>query len=64
MDQEQLEQKAHTSQTHELSQTHETSQKHAPSHPHKKHGIMMLACCLIPIVLVVAISAFGLKSRS
>lgn len=49
MDQEHLEQKTQTP---------------APSHAHKKHGIMMLACCLIPIVGVVAISAFGLKSRS
>ena len=64
MDQDQLEQKTHTSQTRELSQTQLTPQTPAPSHPHKKHGIMMLACCLIPIVLVVAVSAFGLKSRS
>ena len=64
MDPEQFEQKKHTSQTHDPSQTHMTSQTPTPSHNHKKHGIMMLACCLIPIAIMVAISAFGFKFRS
>ena len=64
MDQEQYEQKKHTSQTHELSQTHTTSQTPTSSHNHKKHGILMFACCLIPIALMIAISAFGFKFKS
>ena len=70
MDQDQFEQKKQTSQTHELSQTHDPSQTHmasqtpAPSHNHKKHGILMFACCLIPIALMIAISAFGFKFKS
>ena len=70
MDQEQFEQNTHTSQTpepsqtHELSQTHDTSQTPDSSHTHKKHGILMFACCLIPIALMIAISAFGFKFKS
>jgi nitrate reductase NapE component len=76
MNQEQFEQKKKTSQTDEFSQinessqtpitsqTHLASQTQSPSHNHKKHGFMMLACCLIPIALMVAISAFGFRFKS
>lgn len=35
-----------------------------PKKHQMNHGLMMLACCLIPIVLVAAVSLFGLKLRS
>lgn len=31
------------------------------NHNHSKHMLVMLACCLVPLALVLAVSVFGLS---
>ena len=41
-----------------------SSQQSIPKKHPMKHGLMMLACCLIPILLIIVTSLFGLKFKS